>query len=109
MRNSRLLMVSAAVALAFPALAAPHGLAPSPRPAGSSRPTTDGSRRACSGSSTGGGGAGSSVSLISTMPVSLSIDGPEVLGAGLTEVGDVGLGLGDGVGLGVGVTGCVTL
>jgi hypothetical protein len=43
------------------------------------------------------------------MPVSLSIDGPDVLGADLTEVGDVRLGLGDGVGLGVGVAGCVTL
>jgi hypothetical protein len=44
------------------------------------------------------------------MPVSLSIDGPDVLGPGLDEVGDVRPGLGDGVGLGagVGVTGCAT-
>jgi hypothetical protein len=41
------------------------------------------------------------------MPVSLSIDGPDVLGPGL---GDVGLGVADAVGLGVGVgvTGCAT-
>jgi hypothetical protein len=37
------------------------------------------------------------------MPVSLSIDGPDVLGPGLGDVGDVGLGLEDGVGLGAGV------
>jgi hypothetical protein len=42
------------------------------------------------------------------MPVSLSIDGPDVLGPGLGDVGDVGLGDGVGLGVGVGVTGCAT-
>jgi hypothetical protein len=42
------------------------------------------------------------------MPVSLSIDGPDVVGLGLGDVGDVGLGLGDGVGLRAGVTGWAT-
>jgi hypothetical protein len=42
------------------------------------------------------------------MPVSLSIDGPDVLGPGLGDVGDVGPGDGVGLGVGLGVTGCAT-
>jgi hypothetical protein len=42
------------------------------------------------------------------MPVSLSIEGPDVLGPVLGDVGDVELGDGVGLGVGVGVTGCAT-